>query len=73
LLAASDLELVDQAGRLRTIPGTVPAAGQFPDGCVFRNRCDHEIDRCTTFPPWSEQDGHGFACWNPPGWDARRG
>ncbi|MCY7364094.1 MAG: ABC transporter ATP-binding protein [Frankiaceae bacterium] len=71
LLAASDLELVDEAGRLRTIPGTVPAAGQFPDGCVFRNRCDHEVDRCTTFPPWAGQQEHGFACWNPTGEDVR--
>ena len=65
LLDASELEHVDAAGRLRTIPGTVPAAGQFPAGCVFRGRCPHEQDRCTTFPGWEEQDGHGFACWNP--------
>ena len=71
LLAASDLELVDEAGRLRTIPGTVPAAGQFPDGCVFRNRCDREVDRCITVPPWVGQQGHGAACWNPTGEDAR--
>jgi oligopeptide/dipeptide ABC transporter ATP-binding protein len=65
LLEASDLEQVDAAGRLRTIPGTVPAAGQFPVGCVFRGRCPNEQDRCTTSPRWEEQDGHGFACWNP--------
>jgi oligopeptide/dipeptide ABC transporter ATP-binding protein len=65
LLAASDLELVDERGRLRTIAGTVPAAGHFPDGCVFRNRCDAALERCTTVPPWVERDGHGSACWNP--------
>ena len=65
LLEASELEHVDASGRLPTIPGSVPAAGQFPDGCVFRGRCPNELARCSTFPPWEEQDGHGHACWNP--------
>jgi oligopeptide/dipeptide ABC transporter ATP-binding protein len=65
LLEASELEHVDASGRLRTIPGSVPAAGQFPDGCVFRGRCPNELAGCSTFPPWEEQDGHGHACWNP--------
>src|SRR3954463_15128835 len=42
LLAAADLETADR--RLTTIPGTVPPAGQFPSGCVFRNRCRHATD-----------------------------
>ena len=67
LLAASDLEQVDEAGRLVTIPGTVPAAGHFPDGCVFRSRCVRETSSCTDFPPWAEDAGHGYACWNPTG------
>ena len=45
LLGASDL--TRRAGRrLRTIPGSVPAAGDFPDGCVFRNPmrlCDRGV------------------------------
>jgi peptide/nickel transport system ATP-binding protein len=68
LLAASDLELVDERGRLRTIPGSVPGAGRFPDGCVFRNRCTHATELCTQTPPWTGPDPeHGFACFHPAG------
>jgi oligopeptide/dipeptide ABC transporter ATP-binding protein len=65
LLAASDLADLDGDGRLRTIPGSVPAAGRFPDGCVFRTRCPHAADDCTVLPAWSELDGGGYACWHP--------
>jgi oligopeptide/dipeptide ABC transporter ATP-binding protein len=66
LVAASDL---DAGGpRLRTIPGSVPQAGHFPDGCVFRNRCAHATARCAVRPPWTGSDaGSGHACWHPVG------
>jgi peptide/nickel transport system ATP-binding protein len=63
LLAASDLKVVGR--RLPTIPGNVPAAGQFPDGCVFRTRCRHATDVCSTLPAWTGTDLHGFACHHP--------
>jgi peptide/nickel transport system ATP-binding protein len=63
LLAASDLETVGR--RLPTIPGNVPAAGQFPDGCVFRTRCRHATDVCSALPAWTGTDLHGFACHHP--------
>jgi oligopeptide/dipeptide ABC transporter ATP-binding protein len=65
LLAASDLADLDGDGRLRTIPGSVPAAGRFPDGCVFRNRCPNAADDCTVLPAWTERNGGGYACWHP--------
>jgi oligopeptide/dipeptide ABC transporter ATP-binding protein len=65
LLAASDLTDLDGDGRLRTIPGSVPAAGRFPDGCVFRTRCPSAADDCAVLPAWSERDGGGYACWHP--------
>jgi peptide/nickel transport system ATP-binding protein len=65
LLAASDLELVDERRRLRTIPGTVPPAGGFPEGCVFRSRCEHATPRCPEVPPWTDEGAYGYACWNP--------
>jgi len=69
LVAASDLEPV--GGRLRAIPGSVPQAGHFPDGCVFRNRCAHATARCSTRPPWmvsgTGPGAHGHACWHPAG------
>ncbi len=63
LLAASDLETADR--RLTTIPGNVPPAGQFPSGCVFRTRCRHATDVCSTTPAWSGSEATGFACHHP--------
>jgi oligopeptide/dipeptide ABC transporter ATP-binding protein len=63
LIAASNLESADR--RLPTIPGNVPAAGQFPDGCVFRTRCPYATDVCATVPPWSGSASQGFACHHP--------
>jgi oligopeptide/dipeptide ABC transporter ATP-binding protein len=67
LLDSSDLEATDDAGRLRTIPGVVPAAGRFPSGCVYRNRCPNATDVCRTFPGWTGGELAGFACWHPVG------
>jgi peptide/nickel transport system ATP-binding protein len=66
LLAASDLTS-DAGRRLRTIPGSVPAAGEFPGGCVFRNRCAFASDVCATLPPWVGSPSQGYACHHPAG------
>ena len=42
--AVPRLDQID--GRLRTIPGTVPAPTDWPAGCRFRDRCPHAFDRC---------------------------
>ncbi|MGH3315511.1 MAG: ABC transporter ATP-binding protein, partial [Nocardioidaceae bacterium] len=65
LLDAADLDGSGFDQDLPTIPGTVPAAGQFPEGCVFRNRCDRSSDRCVEVPGWSESESTGYACWHP--------
>jgi peptide/nickel transport system ATP-binding protein len=66
LLAASDLDQVDAAGRLFTVAGTVPPAGQFPSGCVFRNRCPRATPECAEVPPWTGSGpDDGFACFHP--------
>ncbi len=67
LLAASDLEAVDDQGRLPTIPGAVPPDGRFPSGCVFRNRCPRGDEACTVWPGWTGREDHGVACWYPSG------
>jgi oligopeptide/dipeptide ABC transporter ATP-binding protein len=65
LLAASDLASAESR-RLRTIPGSVPAAGEFPDGCVFRNRCAFATDECAVRPAWTGPDASsGYACHHP--------
>jgi oligopeptide/dipeptide ABC transporter ATP-binding protein len=64
LIAASDLETDHPGGRLVTIPGSVPAAGSFPTGCVFRARCDRATEQCAETPLWTGVPERGFACWN---------
>lgn len=56
--------LTPRGTRLPTIKGTVPSAGEFPDGCVFRNRCPFASDECLTEPVLTG-DGHAYACWHP--------
>ncbi|MFG1946802.1 ABC transporter ATP-binding protein [Nonomuraea sp. NPDC048826] len=62
LLAAS--KLTPRGTRLPTIKGSVPPAGQFPDGCVFRNRCPHADPACEKVPALTGE-GHAHACWHP--------
>ncbi|MET9341204.1 ABC transporter ATP-binding protein [Nonomuraea sp. NPDC003804] len=62
LIAAS--RLTPRGTRLPTINGSVPAAGEFPDGCVFRNRCAHALPACAQ-EPTLEGNGHAYACWHP--------
>jgi peptide/nickel transport system ATP-binding protein len=67
LVDASDLEAVDENGRLHAIAGAVPAAGHFPSGCVFRTRCARADEQCAQQPPWFGESAHGHACWHPVG------
>jgi oligopeptide/dipeptide ABC transporter ATP-binding protein len=71
LLDSSDLEALDGSGRLRTIPGTVPAAGRFPSGCVFRNRCERATQQCVQLPRWESPEAErGRSAGARPGeWD----
>ncbi|MFI6290546.1 ABC transporter ATP-binding protein [Nonomuraea sp. NPDC050790] len=62
LLAAS--RLTPRGTRLPTIKGSVPPAGAFPDGCVFRNRCPFASPQCETEPALTGE-AHGYACWHP--------
>jgi len=53
-----------QKGRLATIPGVVPPAGRFPEGCVFEPRCTYATDQCRKCkPPLCETTkGHAVRC-----------
>jgi peptide/nickel transport system permease protein len=44
LLAANPQQLSE--GRLAAIPGSVPAIGEWPSGCAFRNRCQFATQEC---------------------------
>jgi oligopeptide/dipeptide ABC transporter ATP-binding protein len=65
LLDSCDLDASVGLARLPTIPGTVPAAGQFPAGCVFRNRCAHATAHCAELPATVAEGARTFACWHP--------
>ena len=49
--------------KLPTIPGMVPSAVDFPEGCRFRDRCSFASDACQIEPKISElSDRHLAAC-----------
>ncbi|MEE9415886.1 MAG: ABC transporter ATP-binding protein [Acidimicrobiales bacterium] len=51
LAAVPEIEAgIERRSRLATIAGSVPGLGQFPTGCVFRNRCDRATEACLTEP-----------------------
>jgi len=50
---------------LKTIEGTVPLAGAWPDGCRFRSRCPLADARCEQTPPLAPMGhDHFAACWH---------
>jgi oligopeptide/dipeptide ABC transporter ATP-binding protein len=67
LVAASAATATAAPGtRLPTIAGSVPPAGQFPTGCVFRNRCPRADSACEAVPDLLElSPGHEAACVHP--------
>jgi peptide/nickel transport system ATP-binding protein len=65
-LAVIGGELPVANGRLKEIPGMVPALTNLPPGCAFAPRCAHADDRCRALAPDYEQkrSGHWAACWH---------
>ena len=56
-------DLSGDGERLFTIPGMVPSAYNFPQGCRFRDRCSFATDKCLEEPPLEEvSPGHTVAC-----------
>lgn len=53
---------------LPTITGTVPNLLRLPQGCRFRSRCPHAIQRCALEEPplLDVEPGHTAACWVMP-------
>jgi peptide/nickel transport system ATP-binding protein len=50
---------------LKTIEGTVPTAGSWPDGCRFRSRCPLADAKCEQAPPLAPVGVQHFAaCWH---------
>ena len=51
VLLASIPDITIRRPRLATIPGTVPAAGNMPQGCRFAPRCSYRHVLCERAPP----------------------
>lgn len=51
-------------GHLETIPGVVPPAGKFPEGCVFAPRCKYATEKCHACKPalYETGSGHQVRC-----------
>jgi peptide/nickel transport system ATP-binding protein len=66
LLAAATLKrtAADDGGSYKTVRGTVPALGEFPTGCHFRDRCERADSACSTEPAL-EGMPHSVRCWYP--------
>lgn len=46
------IPVIDRSvNRLNSIPGTVPPAYRFPDGCRFEPRCPHAMEQCRHINP----------------------
>lgn len=57
--------LKEKREMLRSIPGQIPAAGEFGEGCRFRNRCAYAQNLCETPPPYKTlaTTGQRARCW----------
>ena len=49
-------------GRLETIPGVVPPAGKYPEGCVFAPRCKYATEKCHCCKPVYRIWAMGIRC-----------
>jgi oligopeptide/dipeptide ABC transporter ATP-binding protein len=67
LLLSMPGALAEPRGPLHVIPGRVPDLFEVPEGCRFRDRCAHAIDRCKEVDPRLEtlSDGRAVACIHP--------
>ncbi|MFM1922083.1 MAG: hypothetical protein RLZZ303_3717 [Candidatus Hydrogenedentota bacterium] len=61
----ASLPAINRASRLNTIPGAVPPATRFPEGCRFHPRCPEAMPRCSSQPPGLTRmsTSHAAACW----------
>ncbi|MDG3042204.1 ABC transporter ATP-binding protein [Roseicyclus marinus] len=66
-LMSSMPSLGARAGRLVTVPGTVPQPAQMPPGCRFATRCPFATSACTLVPSLTDLGGgHRVACAHAP-------
>jgi peptide/nickel transport system ATP-binding protein len=64
-LLGSIPKIDEERDRLEQIPGSVPAAHNFPAGCRFAERCSKVMPHCTEAPPQllEVEPGHKVRCY----------
>lgn len=56
--------LETEGARLKPIDGNVPILGEVQEGCPFRSRCEHAIEKCRKEkPPVISTGKHSVRCW----------
>ncbi len=68
LASLPERQAVEPGSRLAAIPGQVPAPGQWPSGCRFRDRCARADAQCAASAPALVLDStaaHSVACHHP--------
>ena len=64
LLAAVPMLDTPRGAPLKDIPGTVPSAARWPEGCAFAPRCAQTVPRCgQAQPPEKTSAGRMCRCW----------
>ena len=63
-LLASTPDMLSDAPRMRTIPGTLPSLYELPPGCRFAPRCARRVEACDSGRPAmiGVAPGHSAAC-----------
>lgn len=61
----ASLPAMSNGGRLNTIPGAVPPATRFPEGCRFHPRCTQAMPKCSELVPHVTEVSprHQASCW----------
>jgi oligopeptide/dipeptide ABC transporter ATP-binding protein len=62
LLECDPARFVHRTRHLPVIEGSLPSLVEVPRGCIFRERCAHSFDRCSTEHPRLSGGSHMSAC-----------
>ncbi|OED42871.1 peptide ABC transporter ATP-binding protein [Chromatiales bacterium (ex Bugula neritina AB1)] len=64
LLQCDPAVIREKTRQLPTIDGEVPNLIEIPQGCIFRDRCEHAFEKCNTHTPiWQEaREAHFVSC-----------
>jgi peptide/nickel transport system ATP-binding protein len=73
LLECDPARIAEATRSLPTIPGEIPDLANLPSGCIFNDRCDYRIDKCSHSSPtdFEFETDHWARCHLTEGLDAK--